>query len=49
MTINDIDPYSPSEGLFECLGCGARTRTNSHPGTCPECDGAVRNIAVSRE
>jgi len=49
MPTNDIDPYSPSEGVFECLGCGGRTRSNSHPGTCPECDGTVRNIAVSRE
>ncbi|QZP38101.1 rubrerythrin-like domain-containing protein [Halobaculum magnesiiphilum] len=49
MPTNDIDPYTPSEGVFECLGCGTRTRSNSHPGTCPECDGAVRNIAVSRE
>jgi len=49
MPTAEIDPYDASEGVFECLGCGTRTRAESHPGTCPECDDTVRNIAISRE
>ncbi|MFC6785849.1 rubrerythrin-like domain-containing protein [Halobaculum halobium] len=49
MPSKDIDPYDASEALFECVGCGTRLRGASHPGTCPECESAVRNIAVSRE
>ncbi|PSQ05557.1 hypothetical protein BRC97_08870 [Halobacteriales archaeon QS_6_71_20] len=49
MPANDIDPYSSSEGLFECVGCGSRQRAASRPGECPDCGGEVRNIAVSRE
>lgn len=49
MPANDIDPYSASEGLFECHVCGSRVQSASHPGTCPSCDGSVQNIAISRE
>ncbi|MFC7069069.1 rubrerythrin-like domain-containing protein [Halobaculum lipolyticum] len=45
----DIDPYRSSDGLFECVGCGSRTESASHPGTCPNCDSPVQNISVSRE
>ncbi|MFC7096503.1 rubrerythrin-like domain-containing protein [Halobaculum marinum] len=45
----DIDPYRASEGLFECVGCGSRTQSGSHPGTCPSCGNHVQNLSVSRE
>ncbi|WP_435125035.1 rubrerythrin-like domain-containing protein [Halobaculum sp. D14] len=47
-TVN-IDPYSASEGLFECVSCGARHAASSNPGACRDCGGPVQNIAVSRE
>jgi len=45
----DIDPYSAAGGLFECVDCGGRTESERNPGTCSDCGGEVRNIAVSRE
>ncbi|UIO99219.1 rubrerythrin-like domain-containing protein [Halobaculum sp. CBA1158] len=45
----DIDPHSSTEGLFECIGCGSRVRSANHPGTCPNCEADLRNIAVPRE
>jgi len=47
--MNRSDPYSPDESCYECRSCGARTVTDGHLGSCPECDGDVRNIAVPRE
>ncbi|ESP88549.1 rubrerythrin-like domain-containing protein [Candidatus Halobonum tyrrellensis] len=44
-----IDPYETTDGLFECVDCGHRETAATHPGACPECDGEVRNIAISRE
>lgn len=46
---NEIDPYSPSHGYFECLDCGYRETEVERPAACPECTGEVRNIAVARE
>lgn len=43
------DPYTPEDSLFECLSCGSRTTTDSHLGACPDCGGAVKNIAVAQE
>ncbi|WP_313694848.1 rubrerythrin-like domain-containing protein [Halorarum halobium] len=49
MPTSEIDPYTPSGGLFECVVCGARERSSSNPGTCSSCGGAVQNIAIARE
>ncbi|GAB6877935.1 hypothetical protein JCM17823_02090 [Halorubrum gandharaense] len=48
-THNEIDPYSPSNGYFECLDCGHRESGVERLADCPECAGEVRNIAVARE
>lgn len=47
--LTSVDPYSPSDGYFECVGCGYRESGSDRLTSCPECDGAVRNIAVPRE
>ncbi|MFB6168812.1 MAG: rubrerythrin-like domain-containing protein [Haloferacaceae archaeon] len=44
-----VDPYRPDRGLYECRRCGARTRSDSRVEACEDCNGSVRNIAVSRE
>lgn len=44
--MHGIDPYEPDDPTFECTSCGARLESR---GTCPDCDAAVRNIAVPRE
>lgn len=43
------DTYEPSTATYECTNCLHRERSDAFPGTCPECGGAVRNIAVPRE
>jgi hypothetical protein len=43
-----FDPYTPLEPCFECPGCGYRERTD-RLGSCPDCGGQLRNIAVGRE
>lgn len=45
---NGIDPYTPEEPLYECLECGGRS-TDGTGGTCEDCGGAVKNIAIARE
>lgn len=47
--LTTIDPYSPSDGYFECLDCGNRESSVDRLSACPQCDGTVRNIAVPRE
>ncbi|SDK23189.1 rubrerythrin-like domain-containing protein [Natronorubrum texcoconense] len=42
------DPYTPTRSYYECLDCGYREATESLR-SCPDCDGATRNIAVGRE
>lgn len=51
MVLNNsaIDPYSPSDGYFECLECGYRETSGDRVTECPDCAGRVRNIAVARE
>lgn len=44
-----VDPYTPAKGYFECVDCGHRETSDDRIGTCPNCDGDVRNIAVARE
>jgi rubrerythrin len=34
---------------YECQQCGERVRTETHPGTCPECGNTFQNIGVPRE
>ncbi|MCU4742109.1 rubrerythrin-like domain-containing protein [Halobacteria archaeon AArc-m2/3/4] len=43
------DPYTPERKYVECLDCGHRTTAPETPESCPECEGAVKNIAVPRE
>jgi rRNA maturation endonuclease Nob1 len=43
-----IDPYTPAEPLYECLGCGERS-VGGNGGSCGDCGGTLKNIAVSRE
>ncbi|WP_135805563.1 rubrerythrin-like domain-containing protein [Halorussus marinus] len=43
------DTYSPDGGTYECRRCLHRAEAPDHPGSCPECDGPLRNIAVPRE
>jgi rRNA maturation endonuclease Nob1 len=40
------DPYTPSEGEYECIGCGHRV---SEAGRCPDCGTDLKNISVPRE
>ncbi|SNR51093.1 rubrerythrin-like domain-containing protein [Halorubrum vacuolatum] len=47
--LTSIDPYSPSTGYYECRLCSFRLRSDDRVERCPECGGAVRNIAVPRE
>jgi signal-transduction protein with cAMP-binding, CBS, and nucleotidyltransferase domain len=34
---------------YECVECGTRGRSDSHPTACPDCGGRIRNISVPRE
>jgi len=43
------DSYTPDDGTYECHDCLYRERAADHPGSCPECDGTMRNIGVPRE
>lgn len=43
------ESYEADGGTYECNGCRHRERADSYPGTCPECGGEMRNIAVPRE
>jgi Zn finger protein HypA/HybF involved in hydrogenase expression len=44
-----VDPYNPTTPLYECFDCGHRVESEDHRAHCPECEGVVKNIAVSRE
>ena len=44
-----LDPYTQTRGLYECLRCGARARSDRRVEECVDCGAAVRNIAVARE
>ncbi|WP_255196021.1 rubrerythrin-like domain-containing protein [Halorarius litoreus] len=44
-----MNPYDPTDALYECYDCGHRVQSESHQANCPECDGAVKNIAIARE
>lgn len=43
------DSYQPSTGTYECSDCLHREQATDFPGSCPECGGTLRNIAVPRE
>ena len=51
MAINNatVDPYTPERGYYECSACGGRTTSTDRLTECPDCGGAVQNIAVARE
>lgn len=34
---------------YECVDCGYRVTADSHPETCPECGGRMRNLSVAQE
>jgi Zn finger protein HypA/HybF involved in hydrogenase expression len=44
-----VDPFDPSDPMYECYECGHRVETAGHTGGCPQCDGTVKNIAISQE
>lgn len=43
------DPYTPGESYRECTSCHNRIDASPPGGACPECGGALRNLAVPRE
>jgi DNA-directed RNA polymerase subunit RPC12/RpoP len=45
---NGLDPYTPEEPLYECMDCGGRL-TGGSGGSCADCGGTLKNIAVPRE
>jgi rRNA maturation endonuclease Nob1 len=45
---NRLDPYTPGEPLYECMDCGNRSAGGTG-GTCEDCGGTLKNIAVPRE
>jgi ribosomal protein L37E len=48
--VNRTDPYEPpGEYHYECRECGGRSWSDERLGACPECGGAVENLAVPRE
>ncbi|MWG35722.1 rubrerythrin-like domain-containing protein [Halomarina oriensis] len=47
--MSTVDPYTPGEAVFECVDCQHRTASSEHVGSCPECGGTIKNIAVARE
>jgi hypothetical protein len=49
-TMQIADPYSPNgQYVYECRECMTRVRSETRVPGCPECNGAVQNIAVPRE
>jgi Zn finger protein HypA/HybF involved in hydrogenase expression len=44
-----VDPFDPDDPMYECFECGHRVETGDHSGSCPQCDGEVKNITVTRE
>jgi hypothetical protein len=49
MMHNEIDPYTPEGGYYECHACGTRYFAET-AGTCQKCGSSeVRNISVPRE
>jgi Zn finger protein HypA/HybF involved in hydrogenase expression len=48
--MNRNDPYTPEGSyIYECVTCTERIESEERVGECPDCSGAVRNIAVPRE
>jgi len=45
---NGLDPYTPDEPLYECMDCGGR-HSGGIGGSCGDCGGTLKNIAVPRE
>jgi len=43
------DPYTPEKSRYECVECLNRVTTDDTVGTCPECGGRMKNVAVPRE
>lgn len=44
--MHGIDPYEPTDPIFECPSCGERADSR---GECPECSATLENITVPRE
>ncbi len=47
--MHNVDPYHAEQSYYECIACGDREVSAEHVGRCPDCGGAVRNIAIPRE
>lgn len=46
----ESDPYKPAgESVYECWDCLKRVESETPITTCPECGGALRNLAVPQE
>ncbi|WP_436924501.1 rubrerythrin-like domain-containing protein [Halosimplex amylolyticum] len=43
------DPYTAERSRYECTDCLHRVTTDGSIGSCPECGGRMRNVAVPRE
>lgn len=39
----DIEYEADVSYEYECLSCGDRVASDSHPGDCPECGASYRN------
>jgi Zn finger protein HypA/HybF involved in hydrogenase expression len=46
----ESDPYNASgKDVYECWDCLKRVESKTATTACPECGGAVQNLAVPRE
>ncbi|WP_435125759.1 rubrerythrin-like domain-containing protein [Halobaculum sp. D14] len=41
--MKDVDQESVDETPYECFDCGSIIVAEDHPGSCPDCAGAMRN------
>ena len=41
--MRDADHDTTEESAYECFECGSIVVTETHPGECPDCAGAMRN------
>lgn len=41
--MRDLNAETEAGTPYECFECGTIVITEAHPGTCPDCGGAMRN------
>ncbi|WP_231188694.1 rubrerythrin-like domain-containing protein [Haladaptatus sp. DYF46] len=41
--MRDVDYDHGSKAAYECFSCGTVLMVETHPGTCPDCGGPIRN------